>query len=966
VQSTSACHDAHSRHSMAAEGGGIVVIRLVRRDSLDEELQFRVRATTPMSRLVSSYAFNCNVSAESLRLTTESGKALSPSDTPSSIGLEDGALVYVEMAKFVPFKPSHAEHSDLSFEVEGHTFAVHKFPVLKSSSPFLQSVIEDSEGEAVPLIVPGGAQVFDTVVRFLYKDEVNSSRLITAGNVAEIRVAASFLQMSGLAKAADDFLEASVLPSRDLALRVLMTAFSIPAAEAPENNVVQRCAQGVGHGVQWKRLAALASDVPAHATAKAARPWEWPLLGLPPLKTLLTTETGSSEALHPPTGGAPSLAAIAKLTGEGGVAEALLLQLPPRVFVESAKAARARAISSVKESEKDASGSKGSAVSTAGAAIRKADAHRATLRSVSAAAATYVLYRIAAAAAMDAANLSSGARDAEEVLSKLQELFSIPASLRWPDEDAYPPQALPSPKADASNPIVQRVKAFAQCEEIVKLVDPRAIPLALMLRIHRLAAPVARMPVEDSNTAKQAATNVRHLCSSVLAAQSVTTASLDRGVLSALDPEIVAHILEQSSASAPTRRKILTRYLSSRCGIPFEGDDDDGVDEGEGLSPDQLAQVLRAGQPHFASRSQGQEDTGVEDRADDDDDLDGDGGVRFYSLAFAALVKALRHPDSSEMGASAEDLMRSLHKQGALRLDLLPPMRLREALHDASVPPAPIAEAAVAQSEALAMQLAATQAQLQRTVELLRQVKSQAGLCQHNHLPIMTKVQVLRSHGSWQTGTVQAFSAVSGVYAVDFEGVGGGAGERRWYDLQRTPYRVLDDDDGGASPHGVAAAKPSGLKSEPVVARDPSRGVPIDGVGALLSGPSSAREPMPEDPVSARIESNTMTPRRVPSDEEDAVGREVAKTASTAQLERLERLQRRQQHRLQGRNDWHRDQTREISLLRQQAQEAAEEAEREAHLLFEHRSLEDSDRPLREAARSAMRAVGDSRRRPHE
>jgi len=89
---------------------------------------------------------------------------------------------------------------------------MHKYPVLKTGSPLLESLLEDDamDDGPIPLHIPGGASVFDIVARFCYKDEVNVSTLISPDNVAQVRVAASYLQMSGLQALADKFLSRKV------------------------------------------------------------------------------------------------------------------------------------------------------------------------------------------------------------------------------------------------------------------------------------------------------------------------------------------------------------------------------------------------------------------------------------------------------------------------------------------------------------------------------------------------------------------------------------------------------------------------------------------------------------------------------------------------------------------------------------------------------------------------------------
>jgi hypothetical protein len=949
--------------SMAATNQPVTLF--LRRSDIDhEETEVRVRPSTELQKIIGAYAYRWNVNPDALHVQTEQGKVVTGTMTVKDVGLEDSAVLLVRVGELLPFRPSHADHSDMAFDVDGHSFLVHKFPVLKSASPLLKDMVDEYDGDPVPLHVPGGAEVFDTVARFLYKDEVNATSLFSVRNAASVRVAASYLQFDALAIAVDAFLEKDVLPHREPCLAVLHAALAVPAAEAPENGVVQRCVRSVASLVQWRRLAALASDVvtgveaeqeqadaenqgatpathdggdPAQPGAvisealkakkrKRQEPWQWALAHLPAMRTLLSSEaaaeaeTRRARAAEPsswPSGFRPGAgsAPAPTISGAGGRCEALLMCLPPRLFLLAAATAREQAVTEARaasqEAEAIAAGRSAGTADTeqaapgggASALLRRADKAMGKARAVSVASALFVLYRLAAATAADVALLmapkldhsvaaspalqasassEAGARDAA-VLESLQQVFrgGGPA---WPDAEALPPttlaemrRALPgqgSGSESAAEPGRQaRWRALHDCADIIRLVDARALPPAVALRLLRLAQaagapqqqaepnptpppagsdeeePEQEQPLlpETSKRVAAAASSIRAICGLTLASSPGTVLSLPASTLASLEPGVMCEALARARAGAPARRLLLRAYWAARVGADPERavasaapqashgasaaalasaseragaasqDSAQGAavnDDAPGLSLDELQLLLRAAKPHFGAPTGLSAASGaVGLREEAEDDLDGDAGSGFYRAALGVILDAVAR-EEAELSALKEEsspseshelaqaamasrarVIRTLQLEGLLRLDLLPPRTLRAAMTHPGLPYQPIVDAALAQSEAVAAQLAATQAQLRRAGEAMRDSRAREGLCEHSHLPVMTAISVLRSSGQWTPARVQAFSAHSGLYSIEYRPAEGdsGPGEQRWYDLAQTRYRVEAD-----------------------------------------------------------------------------------------------------------------------------------------------------------------------------
>ena len=120
-----------------------------------------------------------------------------PLALPAQVGLQDDDVIFeYQVPSSLPYTPKHENHSDIAFEVDGQLFRLHKYPLLKTGSPFLEEFIEMDDGTPIPLPIPGGAPVFTLIAKYCYRDEENVATMLSPFNVVATRLAASFLQMN--------------------------------------------------------------------------------------------------------------------------------------------------------------------------------------------------------------------------------------------------------------------------------------------------------------------------------------------------------------------------------------------------------------------------------------------------------------------------------------------------------------------------------------------------------------------------------------------------------------------------------------------------------------------------------------------------------------------------------------------------------------------------------------------------
>ncbi|GJN07894.1 hypothetical protein PR202_ga25765 [Eleusine coracana subsp. coracana] len=149
--------------------------------------------------------------------------------------------------------------SDLTVEVGTSSFALHKFPLVSRSGKIRRLVSESKDAKLARLSLhdtPGGAAAFELAAKFCYGVHVE----VTASNVATLRCAAQYLQMSedlcdkNLELRAESFLREHVLPSIPSSVAVLRSCEPLlPAAE--DVGLVSRLVAAIATNVCKEQLA---------------------------------------------------------------------------------------------------------------------------------------------------------------------------------------------------------------------------------------------------------------------------------------------------------------------------------------------------------------------------------------------------------------------------------------------------------------------------------------------------------------------------------------------------------------------------------------------------------------------------------------------------------------------------------------------------------------------------------------
>ncbi|KAJ7552520.1 hypothetical protein O6H91_06G058800 [Diphasiastrum complanatum] len=142
--------------------------------------------------------------------------------------------------------------SDLTVEVGGLNFHLHKFPLLSRSGRINRLVFESRDAEKTQIVLAhmsGGAEAFELAARFCYGMPVD----LSASNVAAVRCMADYLEMSddleegNLISKAETFINNVVLQSWKRSISVLKTCERLsPWAE--DLKIVQRCCESIA----WK------------------------------------------------------------------------------------------------------------------------------------------------------------------------------------------------------------------------------------------------------------------------------------------------------------------------------------------------------------------------------------------------------------------------------------------------------------------------------------------------------------------------------------------------------------------------------------------------------------------------------------------------------------------------------------------------------------------------------------------
>ncbi|KAE8685065.1 BTB/POZ domain-containing protein [Hibiscus syriacus] len=139
--------------------------------------------------------------------------------------------------------------SDITIEVNGITFALHKFPLVSRSGRIQRLVAEhrDSDMLRVELVnIPGGAESFELAAKFCYG--INFE--ITSFNVAQLYCVSDYLEMTeefskdNLGSRTEEYLESVVCKNLEMCVEVLQQCESLlPLAD--ELKIVSRCIDAI-------------------------------------------------------------------------------------------------------------------------------------------------------------------------------------------------------------------------------------------------------------------------------------------------------------------------------------------------------------------------------------------------------------------------------------------------------------------------------------------------------------------------------------------------------------------------------------------------------------------------------------------------------------------------------------------------------------------------------------------------
>ncbi|XP_076928383.1 BTB/POZ domain-containing protein At5g48800-like [Bidens hawaiensis] len=139
--------------------------------------------------------------------------------------------------------------SDITIEVNGVTFALHKFPLVSRSGRIRKLVSEnrDSNISRVELLsLPGGPETFELAAKFCYGNNFE----ITPTNVAQLCCISEYLEMNedysnnNLGSRAEEYLNYIVLQNLEMSVKVLQQCENLlPLAD--ELNIVTRCIDAI-------------------------------------------------------------------------------------------------------------------------------------------------------------------------------------------------------------------------------------------------------------------------------------------------------------------------------------------------------------------------------------------------------------------------------------------------------------------------------------------------------------------------------------------------------------------------------------------------------------------------------------------------------------------------------------------------------------------------------------------------
>ncbi|KAG8387337.1 hypothetical protein BUALT_Bualt02G0011000 [Buddleja alternifolia] len=168
--------------------------------------------------------------------------------------------------------------SDITIEVDGGTFSLHKFPLFSRSGRIRKLVSEhrDSGVSKIELLsLPGGPELFELAAQFCYG--VNFE--ITASNVAHLCCVSDYLEMTeeysnnNLSSRAEEYLESIVCKNLEMCVEVLQQCENLlPLAD--ELGIVTRCIDAIASKACVEQIASSFSRLHmSKQTTKCEEDW---------------------------------------------------------------------------------------------------------------------------------------------------------------------------------------------------------------------------------------------------------------------------------------------------------------------------------------------------------------------------------------------------------------------------------------------------------------------------------------------------------------------------------------------------------------------------------------------------------------------------------------------------------------------------------------------------------------------
>ncbi|KAG9443726.1 hypothetical protein H6P81_015066 [Aristolochia fimbriata] len=174
--------------------------------------------------------------------------------------------------------------SDLTVEVAGINFSLHKFPMVSRSGKIRKLLMEAKDPKISRIIlhnVPGGSEAFEQAAKFCYGVNIE----LTLTNIAMLRCTAHFLEMSeefaekNLEIRTEIYIKEMVLPNISNSITVLHSCQALlPVAE--EVNLIGRLINGIASNACKEQLTSglskLEQNLPARAVStESETPADW-------------------------------------------------------------------------------------------------------------------------------------------------------------------------------------------------------------------------------------------------------------------------------------------------------------------------------------------------------------------------------------------------------------------------------------------------------------------------------------------------------------------------------------------------------------------------------------------------------------------------------------------------------------------------------------------------------------------